>query len=285
MAVRTRSAIIAEARRRAGRQGQEVSLMIAFDEILEQITQDYPVLRNIAHPFTTVANQTWVALPSDYRSWEQAFYDDDFLHWIEPEEYFYRVRAFSDTASAPSKFTIAEDESRLYLWNKPSESKSCHLYYAALHPKVDKSIVFTSGGTYEIRRGDIIIGALSTATMVVSFVRLTSGSWAGGDAVGIIMGASTGTFQAENVNVGANTNVATLAGAAITADNFQHFLGGKFDKVIIAGVKWKCLELLSDKSISDNALVNGKEKEFQDLLDGTAGLKLKSKLRTGYRGF
>jgi len=74
-------------------------------------------------------------------------------------------------------------------------------------------LAFTSGGTYEVKVGDTITGATSTATAVVTRVTLKSGTFAAGDAAGMINFASqTGTFAAENLNVGANLNVATIAG-------------------------------------------------------------------------
>jgi hypothetical protein len=82
-----------------------------------------------------------------------------------------------------------------------------------------REVAFTSGGTYVIAEGNTITGATSAATAVITRVVLTSGSWAGGDAAGYLVFASqTGTFQAENLNVGANLNVATIAGnsSAIT---------------------------------------------------------------------
>lgn len=74
-------------------------------------------------------------------------------------------------------------------------------------------LAFDSGGTTEIAEGDTITGATSGATAVVTRVALQDGTWAGGDAEGLLIFASqTGTFQAENLNVGASANVATIAG-------------------------------------------------------------------------
>ncbi len=277
MAVLTRAQIVADAKKRAGRKSQSIdstALGITFNSILQKMTEDFPLLRNICHPFTTVASQSWVALPSDYRSWEQCFYDDDELGWMEPEEYFYLIRAQTDTAGTPSEFTIAEDEGRLYLWHKPSAATVSYFYYAAIHPKVEKTLAFTSGGTYEVKRGDTVTGATSAKTMVVNFVRVTSGSWAGGDAAGFILGTPSGTMQSENLNVGANTNVATISADATTEDNFQHFLSDRFDEVIIEGLTWKILELIDQKQ---EALV--KKAEFELLLANKAGRKLRRKLR------
>jgi hypothetical protein len=93
-----------------------------------------------------------------------------------------------------------------------------------------RELAFTSGGTYEIVEGDTITGATSAATAVITRVVLESGTWGGGDAAGrLIFASQSGTFQSENLNVGANTNVATIAGnsSAITLDD-----GGRFEIVI-----------------------------------------------------
>jgi len=76
-----------------------------------------------------------------------------------------------------------------------------------------RSIAFTSGGTTEISIGDTITGATGGATAYVDFVVLSSGSWAGGDAAGTFyVRNQSGTFESENLNVGASTNLATIAG-------------------------------------------------------------------------
>lgn len=76
-----------------------------------------------------------------------------------------------------------------------------------------REVAFTSGGTYEILEGDIITGATSGATAAITRAVLSDGDWAAGTAIGTLVFASqTGAFQAENLNVGANLNVATIAG-------------------------------------------------------------------------
>lgn len=89
-----------------------------------------------------------------------------------------------------------------------------------------RELAFTSGGTYEILEGDTITGATSAATAVITRVMLESGTWAAGSAAGkLIFASQTGTFQAENLDVGATLNVATIAGnsSAITLTT-----GGRF---------------------------------------------------------
>lgn len=76
-----------------------------------------------------------------------------------------------------------------------------------------REVSFTSGGVYEVLAGVTITGATSGATAVITKVILSSGSWASGTAAGrLFFAAQTGTLQAEDLNVGANLNVASIAG-------------------------------------------------------------------------
>jgi hypothetical protein len=82
-----------------------------------------------------------------------------------------------------------------------------------------RELSFTSGGTYVIKEGDTITGATSGATAVITRIALESGTFGAGTASGrLIFASQTGTFQSENLDVGANLNVATIAGdsSAIT---------------------------------------------------------------------
>ena len=101
------------------------------------------------------------------------------------------------------------------------------------------TLSYTSGGTYQLKSGDVITGATGGATATVVSLTLASGTFAGGDAAGVLtLVEQVGTFEAENLNVGANSNVATIAsdsassglpayGGAIKADrlNFSNFRG------------------------------------------------------------
>jgi hypothetical protein len=86
---------------------------------------------------------------------------------------------------------------------------------------------FTSGGTYEIVAGDEIEGATSGETATVFDVELTGGSWAGGDAAGNLwLNDQSGAFVAENLDVGANANVASIA--ADSTDSEIRLLAGTY---------------------------------------------------------
>ena len=108
-----------------------------------------------------------------------------------------------------------------------------------------RELSFTSGGTTEITEGQTITGATSAATAVLTRVMLESGSWAAGTAAGkFIFANQTGTFQAENIDVGASLNLATIAGnsAAITLlpdgryEFVNHNFGGQAGAKRIYGV-------------------------------------------------
>lgn len=108
-----------------------------------------------------------------------------------------------------------------------------------------RELAFTSGGTTEIVAGNTITGAISGATAVVGRVVLTSGSWGAGTAAGFFYFSSqTGTFQAENLDVGASLNLATIAGnsSAITLspsgryEFINHNFGGSSGTLRMYGV-------------------------------------------------
>lgn len=110
-----------------------------------------------------------------------------------------------------------------YAWRNAVGGLTAAMYKATTSGwslvSLGREVGFTSGGAYEILEGDTITGATSAATAVVGRVILVSGSWASGTAVGrLILVSQSGTLQAENLNVGANTNVATIAAnsAAVT---------------------------------------------------------------------
>ena len=76
-----------------------------------------------------------------------------------------------------------------------------------------RSLTFTSGGTYEPAEGETVTGATSGATGVIRRVVLRDGGWGAGDAQGsITLQTQTGTFVAENLNIGANLNVMSISG-------------------------------------------------------------------------
>lgn len=90
-----------------------------------------------------------------------------------------------------------------------------------------RKLAYTSGGTYEIIAGNVITGATSSVTATVFGVQLASGTWAGGDAVGTLwlLNDQSGAFQSENLNVGANSNVATIAADSAKDGNFALLAG------------------------------------------------------------
>jgi hypothetical protein len=87
--------------------------------------------------------------------------------------------------------------------------KSSAAGWVAVH---ETELTFTSGGTYVLAANDVITGATSASTATVTRVVVRSGSFAGGDAAGTLTVVSQTTpFVAENLDVGLNLNVATIA--------------------------------------------------------------------------
>ena len=98
------------------------------------------------------------------------------------------------------------------------------------------TVPFTSGGPYEIAVSNTITGATGGATAHVAGVSLSGGSWAAGTASGTMtLRRVTGTFRAENLNVGAQTNVATIAGAPTGTGPIDSTTGGLADMIEYAG--------------------------------------------------
>ena len=81
-----------------------------------------------------------------------------------------------------------------------------------------RTMAYTSGGTNEVKPGHTIVGATSGATAQVLDVLKTSGTWAGGDAVGtFIIDAKSidGTFGSESVYYTGSSSTNDATGAAI----------------------------------------------------------------------
>lgn len=100
----------------------------------------------------------------------------------------------------------------------------CHVVLSDGNDAIDGNfltLAFTSGGTYEVSLGCTIKGATNKATATVKQVEVTSGTWAGGDAAGnLYLLSQSGNFQSENLNVGANSNVAKIPGDSSAADGY-----------------------------------------------------------------
>lgn len=117
---------------------------------------------------------------------------------------------------------------------------------------------FTSGGTYQVVVGNTVTGATSGATGKVVGVTLTSGSWAAGNAAGTLrFKSTTGTFVAENLNVGANLNVATIASGGVTTIAAKDISGGNLvDDIAYAGGGVETYPAMKDEAVIVTATFN-----------------------------
>lgn len=167
-----------------------------------------------------------------------------------------RVQRKLDPAELPGVVVWPKSESMQYDYGAGLHLMPLQVEGLKLHGSVNPSVVaelllgdlieamvgivwalsFTSGGTYEIEVGDAIEGATGGATGYVVGVSVATGSWAGGDAAGTLtLRRVTGTFQAENLNVGSNPNVATIAGAPTGTDPVDGTAGGLAEGIEYAG--------------------------------------------------
>lgn len=117
---------------------------------------------------------------------------------------------------------------------------------------------FTSGGTYQVVVGNTVTGATSGATGKVVGVTLTSGSWAAGNAAGTLRFKTvTGTFVAENLNVGANLNVATIAAGGVTTISAKDISGGNLvDDIAYAGGGVEDYPAMKDEAVIVGVVCN-----------------------------
>jgi hypothetical protein len=75
------------------------------------------------------------------------------------------------------------------------------------------TLPFTSGGTNRPNVGDTVTGADSGATAILESFEVSSGAWQDGDAAGTLtMRRLDGTFSAENLDIGDETNLASTSG-------------------------------------------------------------------------
>jgi hypothetical protein len=126
----------------------------------------------------------------------------------------YRQKAFTVTTAAQNCLEETKIPRDVYLQNAHATA----IVYVDLADTAGYYLPYTSGGVHAIVVGDVITGASGGGTGVVSAITVTSGSWAGGDAAGMIRyHTKTGNFQSENLNVVGDNNVATIAGDSDTS--------------------------------------------------------------------
>lgn len=245
MAITTRANIIAAARRLAGRQGDILfDLDRQYDEVIQGISRDYPLLRTVKTG-STVEDQEYIPLPLDASEKRFLIVNQDVMGWSGPDQILAYVNTNTLVSGLPNQYSLVLQENRIYIIPPPDDTYTYYFAYTRIHPRAGKSLAYTSGGTHEIIIGDTVTGSIGGATGYVEDVILTSGTWAAGTAAGtFILLDDTGTFQAENLNEGANTNVATISGAAVTADNYQHLYPYDFEEPIIEFLAAKACELI-----------------------------------------
>lgn len=213
-----------------------LNLVRQYDWTLKEITSRYKLIRNQQKTGTLVASQNYVILPPNFAFPELLKINGYEIDYIEPEDWRKEYDE-DDSAATPSIWTVIKSDKKFYMHVPPSTAWDYILYYVATHPKAGRARAFTSGGTYEIKPGVTVTGATGGATAIVSFVDLTSGTWAAGTAAGtLIFSSQSGTFQTENLNVGSDLNVATIAGDSSIETEFLHLLDEEWEEDIVLGI-------------------------------------------------
>lgn len=144
----------------------------------------------------------------------------------------YRQDILAVPGSGPVR-GVAYYNNTVYAWRNNAGGTGLDMYKSTASGWVQVSYGFQVSfdtGTSEIVEGTTVTGATSGASAVAKRVVVRSGSWAGGDAAGIIVFASvTGTFQSGELLLTSAINRATCRSAqsAITM-----LPGGKVESVI-----------------------------------------------------
>lgn len=103
------------------------------------------------------------------------------------------------------------------------------------HRVTEMSLFYDSGGTTAISNGDSITGGTSGATAVVeTVVALWAGSWAGGDAEGLLIleaGSTVGTFQEDEAIEVSATDRATVHAISGDIGYGTDGIGGRVNEI------------------------------------------------------
>lgn len=105
----------------------------------------------------------------------------------------------------------------------------------------NRTVSYTGGGTYEILPGDTITGATSASTARVVSLTLATGTWAGGDAAGVLtLDDRVGALQSENLDVGGNSNVATIGAdsSAVAAADIEGVAIVRDAEIVVSELTW-----------------------------------------------
>lgn len=120
----------------------------------------------------------------------------------------YRQKGFTVTTAAQNCLEATKIPRDIFLQNHHATA----IVYADLADTIGYYLPYTSGGVIPIAVGDTITGETGGATGVVASITVTSGSFAAGNAAGMIRyHTRTGAFQSETLKVGSNLNLATIA--------------------------------------------------------------------------
>jgi hypothetical protein len=122
---------------------------------------------------------------------------------------------------------------------------------------VERTLAFTSGGTTEVKAGDVICQTGINA-IVTAISALTAGtSWAAGTAAGTFtVKSQVGTFAAGAIYVGAGSDEATIAGNSVVVATDYRFKNALAKVAVVQAIAQSAL-ITFDGSAPDQTLLKG----------------------------
>lgn len=156
MSLTTRSALIATGIKKAGRAGQNIVLTTEFNEILRDMTERFNILpKSITGD--CVADQSYIAMPTDYSDRRFMTLDSTELTWIDPDKYLLWLKTNTDVATIPTHYTVVKEDAKIYFRNKPASALAYAFYYWAIHDPLSSDTYHTLDEKFE----EVIIAGLA----------------------------------------------------------------------------------------------------------------------------
>jgi len=136
-------------------------------------------------------------------------------------------KAVTVTTSAQDALVEVKNPRNILVQNNHASA----IVYVNLSGDASYALDFTSGGVTAIAVGDTITGETGGATAVVLSITLTTGTWAGGNAAGVLyIDTQVGAFETETLKVGASLNLANITADSYAKGMFKVPAGGSFER-------------------------------------------------------
>lgn len=302
MAQLKRSEIIALAKKWAGRKSQSLDLDDEFDFVTRDMSIQKPLLRTTEEG-VLVADQNYIALPSDYRSqdifvtisgYPTAFkIGDNWLPFLKSQAEFHEL---DDTMyGTPVLYAIMEDPGIHKIYFYPfleTDTPAYKFLYFKIHPKawpavddvVSDKIQFGADLGVNMICGDISGDPVFLAADYPAGRQITISGSASNDGtytmvrVEVVLGAYVLVVEED---VAEEVPGATVTISAESDDNYLHLYGEFWDNVVTNGVAMRAGNLMKEADIEDKY----EARYSAGLREMNALVKARPYIRTVYHHF